>query len=288
MKENNSLFIAGETLEIYRDGPKALIEMNVPPSAPGGKGTHNRSLYDLKARTNLSWDPTSPSFPCGRGNFSGDWGDPFAASAELTADIAKQNAKQVGTEIVNGIAAKVYEGGGGNPQTTMRAWVDTKYGLLVKLENGQHQTLLEVTQFSPGKPPASAFAPPASCPAIEVAPSKPTAKVTAVQLQKVPNYTGACPAKIRMTATITTDGPGRVWYQFGAGAFDPGETVTFTAAGTKTVTHVMTFKPAFGNDMGISAIAEAVVEDSLGNHTDTTTNSNNADFSVHCTSGGGQ
>jgi hypothetical protein len=79
-----------------------------------------------------------------------------------------------------------------------------------------------------------------------------------------------------------------VWYQFGAGAFDPGETVTFTAAGTKTVTHVMTFKPAFGNDMGISAIAEAVVEDSLGNHTDTTTNSNNADFSVHCTSGGGQ
>ena len=38
-----------------------------------------------------------------------------------------------------------------------------------------------------------------------------------------------------MTGTITTDGPGTVWYWFSAGSSDPGEALTFSAAGTKTV-----------------------------------------------------
>jgi hypothetical protein len=87
-----------------------------------------------------------------------------------------------------------------------------------------------------------------------------------------------------MVGTITTDGPGTVWYQFGAGKLDPADTVTFTAAGTKTVTHVMTFTldPKFGTTIGASALLQAVVQDQQGNHGGTPTASNNADFSVNC------
>jgi hypothetical protein len=91
-----------------------------------------------------------------------------------------------------------------------------------------------------------------------------------------------------MVGTITTDGPGTVFYQFGAGEFDPGQTITFSAAGTKTVTHVMTFQPEYGNNMGGSAILQAIGEDSSGNHGIPTQGSNNADFNITCTSGGGK
>jgi hypothetical protein len=79
--------------------------------------------------------------------------------------------------------------------------------------------------------------------------AKPTTNVTAVTLQKIPNYTGPCPAHIRVVGTITTDGPGTIYYEFtgiGADLESEGETITFRAAGTKTVTHVMTFNPEGG------------------------------------------
>ena len=88
--------------------------------------------------------------------------------------------------------------------------------------------------------------------------------------------------------TITVDGPGTVFYQFGAGKMEPGQTITFSAAGTKDVAHVMTFQPEFGNQMGGSAILEAIGADASGKHATPTQGSNNADFNITCTSGGGK
>jgi hypothetical protein len=81
------------------------------------------------------------------------------------------------------------------------------------------------------------------------------------------------------------DGPGTVFYQFGAGSFDPGETIAFNAAGTKTVSHVMTFQPKNSNTMGGSAILDAIGADASGKHGMLTQGSNNSDFTVTCTAG---
>ena len=71
-------------------------------------------------------------------------------------------------------------------------------------------------------------------------PSARKSNVLGVKLRLDPSaYTGQCPEPIKLTADITTDGPGKVWYSFLAGAVaknGPSEgTVEFTAAGTKTV-----------------------------------------------------
>ncbi len=87
---------------------------------------------------------------------------------------------------------------------------------------------------------------------------------------------------------MTADGPGTVFHQFGAGKMDPGETIVFTAAGTKTVSHVMTLQPTYGNDMGGEAILEAIGADAARKHGIPTQGSNNADFNITCTSGGGK
>jgi hypothetical protein len=76
-----------------------------------------------------------------------------------------------------------------------------------------------------------------------------------------------------------------VYYEFGAGSFDPGETITFSDAGTKTVTHVMTFQPKYGNQVGGSAILQAIGADAAGKHGIPTQASNNSDFMITCTGG---
>ncbi len=155
------------TQKIYRDGSKALMDQSYPPMAKNPKGYHSRALYDLQAHKNWLWLPDETSMPCGAGTFSGDWGDPFANSPPMTPDaLRKLHLREVGMETLNGIATKVFEpkdpqGGGG------KLWLDAKYGLIIKLytiaKNGQHQTMLEVKEFSLAKPPASVFALPPAC-----------------------------------------------------------------------------------------------------------------------------
>ncbi len=70
------------------------------------------------------------------------------------------------------------------------------------------------------------------------APSR-LAKVTAVHLRVVPDsYAGPCPSPVQLVAEITTDGPGEAYYQFQAGAVGANREgkVSFSEAGTKTVT----------------------------------------------------
>jgi hypothetical protein len=166
MTRIDSAFVQGQITKIYRDGAKALMDITVPPSQQSPKGMHHRSLYDLQTQRSYDWDPMDPSVPCTPGAFSGDWGDPFASSAEMTADIPKQNPKQLGAETVNGIATQVLEVVPSG-QGKSKLWLDPKYGLIVKWESmgpdGQYQSMIEVKELSFARPPASVFILPPNC-----------------------------------------------------------------------------------------------------------------------------
>jgi hypothetical protein len=116
----------------------------------------------LQAHTNVSWDPTATAVTCGSGTFSGDWGDPFAGASDQAAQLAQQGAKKVGAESIDGFSTDVYQFVEPTSHQTYKAWVDTKYGLIVKLQAGD-QTLQEITQLSLAAPPASLFVLPAAC-----------------------------------------------------------------------------------------------------------------------------
>lgn len=161
----NSMMGSAVTMKVYRDGSKALIENSHPSDTPGGKITRTRTFYDLTAGTSISWDAGNPSNGCGTGTFRGDWGDPFQGSASMNADLAKKGAKEAGSESLLGISAKVFTLS--NVSGAFKAWVDPKTGLLLKLEmsapNAATRTMLEVTAYSPVKPPAGVLTAPRAC-----------------------------------------------------------------------------------------------------------------------------
>src|ERR1035438_8915759 len=66
----NGMFGTPVTMEIHRDGSKAVID-NIQGA------TRNRALYDLQAHTNYSWDLANPSNGCSSSSFSGDWATRF-------------------------------------------------------------------------------------------------------------------------------------------------------------------------------------------------------------------
>jgi hypothetical protein len=154
--ETNAMMGSPETMTTYRNGSKAVVDIT-HPGQPGG----TRTLYDLQAHTARSWSVPDSSGGCSGATFSGDWGDPFAGSTDMAAQLAKQNAKALGPETVNGFATTMYEVSAGGQ--SMKAWVDTKYGFVVKLQSGQGATLVEVKSLSVDAPAASLFAVPATC-----------------------------------------------------------------------------------------------------------------------------
>ena len=298
LTEDPGIPIVGpEIVKISRDGSKEVIDQIMPPGPGRNKEFHSHLLYDFQAHKLYTQIVSDPSVPCGVQEFN----DP-AAPAELdvisgAADVQKEltgkgQLKQAGTETVNGFATNIMEFT--SPETNGKIWVAQKGGFPVKVvfidKTGKATTMIEVKQLSFAKPPASTFTLPASCASAQLPPppAKPGPNVTALTLQKIGNYSGPCPAHLKMVGTITVDGPGTVFYQFGAGNMEPGETLTFSAAGTKIVTHVMIFQPKYGNQMGGSALLEAIGVDSAGNHGIPTQGSNNADFNITCTSGGGK
>jgi hypothetical protein len=162
--EVNSMFGPAITMQIYRDGSKVLVDQS-NATAIGSQGSHLRTLYDLATRQNFTWDVSNQAVPCTGGNFSGDWGDPFAFSAEMNADLARQKAVPAGGATVNGIPTRVYAAK--TPDGEARAWIDLKYGLLIRLmmgqKNGEPQTMFEVKQLSLEKPEAVMFVLPPGC-----------------------------------------------------------------------------------------------------------------------------
>jgi hypothetical protein len=154
--QQNSLFGPATTSSVYRSGSKATIDLVRP-------GTHVRTIYDLQAHTTISWDAGQAGAECGKGTFSGDWGDPFAGAADIIKDLNKQHLTPAGTETVNGVATQVSEfvmaGGSGKS----KVWIDPKYGMIMRIQmpqlSGEPKVALETTQMTFAAPPAAMFIP---------------------------------------------------------------------------------------------------------------------------------
>jgi hypothetical protein len=166
-----SLMMPNQQVKIYRDGNQVVTEEFTPQSGQMPHPSHTRSLLNLQSHKSWTVDLHDPSIPCGlstQGGDPGDWsGNPFEwLSGFFNIDLSKEHPPQLGTETVAGRKAQVMEVAGPGGQKG-KMWVDEKYGLLLKMgspgKNGGFETMLEVKQFTVGKPPASVFALPSSC-----------------------------------------------------------------------------------------------------------------------------
>ncbi len=286
------------TVQIWRDGNKEVVDQIMPAGPGRDKEYHGHLVYDFIAHTLYTVVLSDPGAPCGAQTYSDPTAPPefdvIAGAAGLMKELSEPGDKstELGTETLNGMPTRVVSIT--SAKANAKAWFTQIGGYPVKIviidKDGKETPIIEVKQITFSKPPASAFTLPASCAGVEVPPPPvvPSTNVTALTLEKIGNYRGACPAHIKMTGTITVDRPGTVFYQFGAGTFNPGKTIVFTAAGSKTVSDVMTFRPKYGNQMGGGAILEAIGADAKGNHAMLTQGSNNSDFNITCTSGGGK
>lgn len=162
LTEVNAMMGPSMTMKIDRDGPQVVVETTIAPQpgAAPAPGSHSRTWYDLQNHKNFTLDLENAAAVCSRGDFSGDWGDPFEIYAGLMKELGPQVPKQTGSETVNGFATKVMETAAGPDHAKVR--VDTASGLVVKLQTGS-QTVLEVKRLTLAKPPAAVFAVPAKC-----------------------------------------------------------------------------------------------------------------------------
>jgi hypothetical protein len=163
----------GATAIIYRSGSQVAMEY-IHPNVPNGTpGHHSFSLYDLTTGVSHTWDPAIAPPSCSVGKFSGDWGDPFGMTAELTAGIAKGEFKPSGVETLAGISTKVYVNT--SPQGTVKVWFDVKDNLVLRAQvtsaNAAPQNLVDISKVSFAPPPASLFVLPAYCAGVKPPPT---------------------------------------------------------------------------------------------------------------------
>jgi hypothetical protein len=248
-------------MTIYRSGLQILIEYKHPAQADGTPASRSFNLYDLKAGTSHSWDPSGSPISCSAGTFSGDWGDPFAGGAELTPAIAKGDLKLVGPETLNGIPTKVYAGL--TQGMNIKVWFDQKDNLVIKSSFGAPgaamQTMAEIRSLSLATPAASMFALPSACAGVKPPPT--AADLIADETGDDPaNYVSAnygpgsknscsiilrvvapktmAPVTLRWQAAIDTtynqDDPNPPHYEFGVG--NDG-TSTFAGGGLHEITN---------------------------------------------------
>jgi hypothetical protein len=179
------------TITIYRNGDKAVQTIDHPARA-GSPAHRTLTLYDLKAGASYSWDPASTPPACSAGTFSGDWGDPFAGTAELNGGIAKGDFKLTGSETMNGFATKVYEHA--DAQSRVKAWLDEKDSLVIKVmlgpPSGDMQAMVDIRKVSLAAPPASVFVLPAACAAVHREPTE-AERIAAETGDSAENYVNA-------------------------------------------------------------------------------------------------
>jgi hypothetical protein len=167
-----SVGTTGGTSTTYRSGSKVLVDF-IQPAQAGTPASRSFSLYDLAAGTNTSWDPDAIPIQCSVNTFSGDWGDPFAMTADVTSGIAKGELKPAGTETLDGISAQIYAGTAQG--TDLKAWLDQKDGLVLRAvmnaPNAAPMTLVDITKVSFARPPTSLFVLPAACAGVKPPPT---------------------------------------------------------------------------------------------------------------------
>jgi len=164
---------AGSNMTIYRSGNKVLMDMFYAAEPGGAAARHALTFYDLATGTTHTWDPAITPASCSAGRFSGDWGDPFASTAEITGDIAKGMLKPAGAETLNGIPTKVYAGvtDGAN----VKAWVDEKDGLVIRAgfaaPGSPLQNMVDISKVSFNAPAPSVLAMPSYCASVNPPPT---------------------------------------------------------------------------------------------------------------------
>src|SRR5580704_5013042 len=104
MAEVNAMLGPSMTMQIDRDGAHVVVESTIAtqPGAAPSASSHTRTYYDLQNHKNYTLSLSDASAACSRGDFTGDWGDPFEVAAGLMKELAPQNPKQIGAETVNG------------------------------------------------------------------------------------------------------------------------------------------------------------------------------------------
>jgi hypothetical protein len=156
------------TVVTSRDGSMESVEQKVPPSQMG-PGMHVRLLYDLAAHKLWSMDLgggpctvvtyTSPEVPAAF--------DPISSSSETLARLSKENLAPLGSETVNGFAAKRYEIPAPEIKGKVLLFLEEKQNFPVKqvfaFGDGREITAMEITSLSFDKPPADLFVPPTGC-----------------------------------------------------------------------------------------------------------------------------
>jgi hypothetical protein len=261
--EVNNMFAEGMTMVITRDGTRAVVDQSYPPREGSPKGYHTRTFYDIQAGQSFTQDLSQPGGACSAANFSGDWGDPFAMTAEINKNAAKKPPKDLGPGTVNGMPAKVMEMSVEGMPTPAKVWVDAKYGLVLKLDMampGKPQaTMIEVKKVSFAKPAAGALAQPASCLAAGPAPPTEAEKIAAATGGNASDFAiapiapatpsrNSCTVLVRavragsmepittgfqVAVDLTVDLDHPAAYKMGAG---PGGKATFTGGGLKELT----------------------------------------------------
>jgi len=143
------------------------------PAQSGTPSSRSFTLYDLQAGTSYAWDPDANPITCSAGTFSGDWGDPFAMTADVNKGIASGDIKPAGSETVDGIATLVYSGS--SAQGSEKVWFDQKDGLVIRAAfvapGAAPMTLVDITKVSIATPPASLFVLPTACAGLKPPPT---------------------------------------------------------------------------------------------------------------------
>src|ERR1035438_7442960 len=79
--EVNNMFAEGMTMEITRDGTRAVVDQRYPPREGMPKGYHTRTFYDIPAGQSYTQDLLEPGGPCSGANFSDRNGRPALSAA---------------------------------------------------------------------------------------------------------------------------------------------------------------------------------------------------------------
>src|ERR1700730_17199301 len=144
--QRNSLFGPDTTTTLYRNGSKAAFDIVHPG------GTHVRSVYDLQAQTNITWDASQAAAECGNSTFKGDWGDPFVGSAGIMDDLNKLHPTTVRTATVNGVSTKVADFVMEGTTGKSKVRIDPKYGMIMRIlmaqPSGAPKIAFETTQIT--------------------------------------------------------------------------------------------------------------------------------------------
>ena len=249
---------------IYRNGTQVVIETKMLAQPDGTPAQHSLGFYDLKTGISLAWDPAAKPISCGAGRFSGDWGDPFEGTKEITDGIASGKFKPAGAETLSGIPTTVYTAS--DQGMNIKAWLDKKDNLLIKAGFGAPGApltyMVDIRSVSLAPPPASVFALHPACAGVKPPPT-PAELIAAETGDDAANYVNdygpgsknSCSIIIRVVAAKTMAPVTRRWQAAIDTTFDEANPPAYTFGvgddGTSTFSggHIHEITSQIHNDM---------------------------------------